>query len=213
LGLCSKQKQARLYGHKEDVSFERLCYSFPKADMSQIQDFPNFVDSPETIAFVGENHLAFREAWLRAYKKAGSAEKAKTRPSVNFAALLAFPFWCGYRKICRPLVFFTLLFCTAILFEIFTGIFIPLPFYVVFILIMGMLANGFYLDRVMRFFGNLQETEPEIRAAVIQKKGGTSIIMGIVSLLAFNAILMGAYFGGLYVAETAGLDISHITSR
>lgn len=82
--------------------------------MKSVPDFPAFIDNPEVVEFVGKNHVAFRESWLRSYKRTQDADKVMTRPSLNLAALFAFPVWCAYRKLFLPYVIFTLaLSCTG----------------------------------------------------------------------------------------------------
>ncbi|NCC21060.1 MAG: DUF2628 domain-containing protein [Alphaproteobacteria bacterium] len=179
--------------------------------MSTITDLPAFVDHPDTIAFVGRSHLAYRESWLRAYKKKQSIKGVQRSISLNFPALLAFPFWCGYRKLYLPLAGFTLLIFPAILFEIFSGTLLPSWIYILFFLYAGTRANGLYLSRIIRFFEkNLNDKDEEDRARLIRRKGGTSVTSGALALLAFILSLVAEFQAGVLLAETLGFDVSHV---
>ncbi len=122
------------------------------------------------------------------------------------------PAWFGYRKQLKLYTAFLATMAVLTLFEIFTGVLIPLPLFMMVFFIVSLFVSGYYLKYSLEFFHNLDNRaqEKSEREHLIKKHGGTSVAFSVAGSLVYLAIMLLVYQAGMMAATSIGLDISHL---
>ncbi len=179
--------------------------------MNKITKIQEFVDDPEVVSFIGKDYAHYRDRWLRADHKTNDINKIQKVPCLNLLCLLCPPLWLGYRKQLPLFMAFLAVMALFTVFEIFSGILIPVPVYLALFVILSLYSSGYYFSYVRNFFERIESTSEEDRERLIRKHGGTSKIQAVIYSAVFLGTLLLVYQLGLTLADSLGLDTSHIT--
>src|SRR3989339_928478 len=135
--------------------------------MKKITSIQEFLDDPEVVNFIGKEYVRYRERWLRAFHKTQDIEKVHKVPALNILCFLSPPVWLAYRKQYKLFAAMLGLMSVLTTFEIFAGLLIPLPIYLLLFAVVSLYVSGSYFTYTRSFFENLDTDDPVQRQYLI----------------------------------------------
>ncbi|MCC6598554.1 MAG: hypothetical protein IT559_07180 [Alphaproteobacteria bacterium] len=146
-----------------------------------------FLNNPNVAEFVGKNFEHYKTLWLKDYAKKKAAKKMLTCIHWNTLALLLWPAWFAYRKMIKFLVILCVLTAALSFAEEYwnlgngSGVGITGG-----MLVMALLSKSFYFSHVVEKINAIESMpDPEQRAIMLEKQGGTSIAYAVLGVLFF----------------------------